>query len=194
MKKSKKLNTSYQLPATSSGFTLIEAVISISVFATVMTSILGVYVSIQRLNRQSTALQALEQNIRFINEDLLKTIANGKIDYASYPAQTVPQPFATDLYLLDKDSNQIHVYQSGDYLIISKTGAASSNFSGREVKVLDFRVYVWPAVKPFPKTASTPKEQPTVTIYADVQSSAAGGFGVARLPFQTTVATREYPE
>ena len=177
----------------SPGFTLIEATVASTVFAVAMTSIVGVYTSIQRLNRQSTALQALEQNIRFINEDLLKTISNGKVDYASYPGSSAPQPFTTDLYLRDKDDVAVHIYQSGDYLVVTKGGSGPANFTGQEIKVLNFRVYIWPSTNPFPKSLSSPKEQPTITIYADIQSN-LGAADPTRMPFQTTIATREYPE
>lgn len=173
--------------STNRGFTLIEAVVATTVFAVAMTSMVGVYVSVQRLNSQSSSLQALQQNARFINEDLTKTINNGQIDYARYGS--VPQPFATDLYLRDKDQVQIRIYRSGNDLMVDKAGVGTAWLTGREVRVLNFQVYIWPATNPFPGGT----EHPTVTLYLDMENN-LNRRDRTRLKFQTTMATREYPE
>jgi len=170
------------------GFTLIEATVAAGVFAIAATSIVGVYTSIQRLNKQSSAMQALEQNIRFLNEDLSKLIANGSIDYARYVA--VPQPNATELLILDRDGAQVRIFRNGDHLQIQRgtgLGAPVSNFTGNDVRVLDFKVYIAPAIDPFLN------QHPTVTIYLDFESN-VGEREKIREVFQTTIATREYPD
>jgi len=157
----------------------------------VMTSITGVYLSVQRLNQTSTAMQSLQQNGRFILEDLTKTIRNGQIDYTRYPAQTVPQPYTGDLYLIDNDAALIRIFQQGNELRIDKGGGITSAFSGQEVKVLNFRVYIWPNQNPFGGGGA--QLQPTVTVFLDLQAN-IGSRQTTRIPFQTTVATRQYPE
>ncbi|MDP3993973.1 MAG: prepilin-type N-terminal cleavage/methylation domain-containing protein [Candidatus Doudnabacteria bacterium] len=173
------------------GFTLIEAVVATSLFAIAMTSIVGIYLSVQRLNQTSAAMQALQQNGRFILEDLTKTIRNGQIDYARYPSQTVPQPYTGELYLIDNDGSFIRIFRQGDELRIDKGGGVTSAFSGREVKVLDFRVYIWPSRNPFGGGGA--QEQPTATVFLNLQAN-IGPRITTRIPFQTTVATRQYPE
>ncbi|MBI4050719.1 MAG: hypothetical protein HY396_01960 [Candidatus Doudnabacteria bacterium] len=170
------------------GFTIIEAVVAVAVFAMTVSSILGVYISVQRLNRQSASLQALQQNARFLSEDIAKLVRNGQIDYGRY-GTTVPQPSTANLYLLDRDGVPVWIYKSGNYLVIDKSGFGSANFTGKEVKVLDFRVYVWPSVNPFPGGS----EQPSVTIFLDLQANVSAQ-DVTRFPFQITAATRQYPE
>lgn len=173
------------------GFTLIEAITAVSVFAIAATSMVGVYTSVQRLNQQSASLQLLQQNGRFITEDITKIIRNGQIDYARY-GSSIPQPSPPDpdyLYLLDKDNVQISIYQSGDDLIINKTGIGSTKFSGKEVKVLNYEVFIYPATNPFPGGT----EQPAVTIFLDLEST-INPRNKIRLPFQITVSTRQYPQ
>ncbi len=178
------------------GFTIIEALVSMAVFAVAMTSIVGVYLSIQRLNHRSAAIQAITQNARFIHEDLTKLIANGSIDYTRYPVGTVPQPSATELLLIDKDGVQVRVYQTGTILNIEKGVPGSSSvsaYSGDDVQVLGFQVYITPSTNPFPIGAGTPREQPTVGIFLDLISN-LGTRDQVRQSFQTSVATRQYPE
>ena len=190
-------NWKLEIGNSQSGFTLIEAVVSAGVFAIAATSIVGIYTSIQGLNSRSTAIEAVQQNIRFINEDLAKIISNGSIDYASYSG-LVPQPQAANLYLTAKDGTKIRVYQTGSNLTIVKTPplggpAASAVYTGSDVRVLDFRVYITPAANPFPPSLSTPKEQPTVTIYVEFEAN-LGARDPVRQYYQTTIATKEYPE
>ena len=181
-------------PIANRGFTLVEAVVATSLFAVVMTSITGVYLSVQRLNQTSTAMQSLQQNGRFILEDLTKSIRNGEIDYDRYPGHRAPQPSTGDLYLIDQDGTELRIYKDGDDLMLTKRVSGpdpTSLFSGREVKVLNFQVYIWPDRDPFRGGGGT--EQPTVTIYLDLQAN-IGSRQTTRIPFQTTVATRQYPD
>lgn len=173
------------------GFSLIEAVVSVSVFAVVVTSIVGVYLSVQRLNQQSTALQVLQQNGRFLSEDLTKLVRNGQIDYARYLGQTITQPTTNNLYLLDRDGVPVNIFKSGDSLLVTKGGSSYSSLTGNEVRVLDFKAFVWPSTDPF--AGGSVAEQPTVTLYVDLESNINRRDPV-RVPFEITVSTRQYPE
>lgn len=173
------------------GFTLMEAIVAVSVFAIAATSIVGVYLSVQRLNQASAALQALQQNGRFMTEDITKVVRNGQVDYARYGGGGVPQPATPHLYLLDRDRVQIDIYQSGNNLVLDKLGVGSTNFSGTEVAIKNFQVYVSPAANPF--AGGAVKEQPTVTLYLDLESN-INARDKTRYVLQTTVATRQYPQ
>ncbi len=173
----------------SKGFTIIEAVVSVSIFAMAMTSIVGVYLSVQRLNQASASLNALQQNARFISEDLSKVVRNGEIDYSRYPSQSAPQPEATDLYVVDQSGTQIRIYLQNEILILDKLGIGSANFTSQEVAVKDFKVYISPALNPFPGG----NDQPTATVYFDLESK-VNSRDKTRAKFQVTLATRQYPE
>lgn len=175
----------------SPGFTLIEALVAAGVFVIAMMSITGIYASVQRLNQRSAALQAIGQNARFVYEDLTKLIANGTVDYNRYPGRTVPQPNTNQLFVLDKDGTQVRVFRSGNTLRIRK-GGNTSDYTGSNVRVLNFRVFITPATNPFPVTGGSPREQPTVTMFLDLEAN-LGARDRVRQSFQTTVATRQYP-
>jgi type II secretory pathway pseudopilin PulG len=189
--------TTYNLqPTTASrGFTIIEAVLSVSIFAMAMTSIIGVYLSVQRINQASASLQALQQNARFISEDISKIIRNGEIDYSRYPSQTAPTQ-SGDLYLLDKDGNEVYIYRDTNLasptfenLMIEKQLIYLAPFSSKEVKVKDFQVLVWPATNPFPAGL----EQPRVTVFLDLEAN-VNLRDKTTAKFQFTLTTRQYPE
>ena len=184
-------NCNFGFGVSQQGFTLIEAVVSISVFAVAVTSIVGVYLSVQKLNQQSTALQLLQQNGRSLSEGITKFIRNGQVDYSRYPSGTVQEPSTSDLYLIDQDGVNIRIYKSGDNLMIDKGGSNISAFSGSEVKVLDFKAYIWPANDPF--GSGEIKEQPTVTLLLDLESNINQRDKV-RIPFEITASRRQYPK
>ena len=165
---------------------------AVGVFAVAITGILGVYLSVQRLNRASASLQALQQNGRFILEDISKIVRNGRIDYARYPGGQVPEPATANLYLLDVEGTPVFIRRSGESLLVDR-GGGTSTYHGREVRVLNFRAYVWPPTNPFTVAPPGPNEQPTVTVFLELESNV---FATDRNQafFQTTVATREYPQ
>lgn len=180
-------------PKTLTGFTLIEALVAAGVFVIAMMSITGIYVSVQRLNQRSAALQAIGQDARFVQEDLTKLIANGTVDYSQYPGRTVPQPSTNQLWVLDKDGIQVRVFRSGNILRIRKGPAGNTtDYTGSNVRVLNFRVFITPATDPFPVGGGSPREQPTVTVFLDLEAN-LGARDRVRQSFQTTAATRQYP-
>lgn len=182
-KKTRRLSS----PTCQSGFTLIEAVVSASVFAVAMAGIAGVYIAVQRLNQTSSSLQAIQQNIRFISEDLTKLIRNGQIDYAAYGGG-VPQP-ATTLNLLDRDGQRVQVSFTGNNLVFNKPGIGQTNYNGREVKIYNFSAFVAPQNNPFPGGT----EQPTVTVYMELEANINQRDKI-RTPLQITASTRQYPQ
>src|SRR3989338_8092058 len=177
----------------SRGFTLIEAIVSVGGFAFAFTSIAGVFIAVQQLNRKSASLQALQQNARYISEDLTKIIRNGQVDYARYGG-AISQPQTVNLYLLDRDNTPVRLYRAGDNLVMEKTVGAqilTTNFTGTEARVLNFAAYVWPATNPFGGGNGT--QQPTVTVFVELESN-INPRDRTRMPLQVTVATRQYPE
>ncbi|OGE82822.1 MAG: hypothetical protein A2846_00680 [Candidatus Doudnabacteria bacterium RIFCSPHIGHO2_01_FULL_49_9] len=178
------------------GFTLVEALVSAAVFAVCMSSIVGIYVSLQKINQRSAAIQAVAQNARFVHEDLTKLLANGWIDYSRYSSGTVPQPDTDELNVIDRLGEQVRIFFAGDVLYIEKGPAGAgyiSAFTGSDVKVLDWRIYITPATNPFPVGGANPQEQPAVGVFLDLESN-LDARERARQSFQTTITTRQYPD
>ena len=179
------------------GFTLLESIVATAVFAVAMTSIAGVFLSLQRIYGTNSSLQALQQNARFVSEDITKTIRNGRIDYDSYSCSifpnTVCQPYVADLYLRDTDNLLHRIYKPDgeEYLQVVKI-LGTSQLTGSEVRVLNFRVYIWPPCDPSGFICGfLYDEQPTVTVFFELESNLNSRDKI-RMPFQITAATRQY--
>jgi len=170
------------------GFTLIEAVVATAVFAFVVSSIIGVYMSTIQLDRKTRSQRAVAQNARFIMEYLAKEVRNGSIYYSYYPGGVANSTLA-----LTNQANQAeYFYLSGTDLKIEK-GGATTNLNSDSVRVTKLLFRVSPAQDPY-TTAKTFNEQPKVTVIMELTSDYGGaGIETSVLNLQSTFATRNYP-
>lgn len=170
------------------GFTLIEAVVATAVFAFVVSSIMGVYMSTIQLDRKTRAQRAVAQNARFIMEYLAKEVRNGSIAYDTYPGGVANSTLA-----VNNDANQSeYFYLSGTDLVIEKNGAVS-NLNSDSVQVTKLLFRISPAQDPY-TPAKTYNEQPRVTVVMELTSDYGTKVtDLAVLNLQSTFATRNYP-
>src|SRR6185295_11973130 len=138
----------YHVTRNKHGFTLIEAVVATAVFAFVISSILGVYISTLQLDRKTRAERAVINNGSFIMQFLAKEVRNGSINYASY-AGPIATP-APDLYVVNQGNELERFYLSGTNIMLSKpsVSATPSNLNADDVKVTNLKFLISPASDP----------------------------------------------
>ena len=176
------------LPLT--GFTLVEALVATAVFAFVISSIIGVYLSVLQLDRKARAQSTVSQNARFIMEFLAKEVRNGKIDYAAYPSGLATT--TSDIYVLNQAGEAEYINLVGTNLVLTKN-SASSNINSNSVKVTKAEFFVQPAGDPF-NPAKTYNTQPHVTVVLELTSNYGSRTGdISVMNLQSTFATRSYP-
>lgn len=176
------------------GFTLIEALVATSLFAFVVSSILGVYVSTLRLDSKTRSQRAVSQNTRFIMEFLSKEIRNGYINYGAYPGQ---RTFTTDtdFWIVNQAGENVHVYLNGTDLKLEKDIVGVTNLNTNKVRVTRFKALAAPDSNPYTTTWPPPfNQQPNITILLELTSN----FGsrpddLAAISVQTTLTPRFYP-
>lgn len=178
------------------GFTLIEAVVSAGVFAVVITSALGVYMSTLQLDSKTKAERVVQQNARFIMEYLGKEIRNGSLDYPAFAAAGITNIGAdtSNIFLINQSLENERIYLNGTNLSLVKTaGTTTLNSSG--VRVTKFLVYVSPSTNPFQSLSSNPPNvQPSVTVVMELTSNYGNrGANKAVINVQSTFAVRQYP-
>lgn len=172
------------------GFTLIEAIIATSVFAFVVSSILGVYVSTIQLDRKTRAQRAVAQNARFIMEFLAKEVRNGTINYASFTGGIVSG--TADLYLENQANIIEHLSLSGTDLVLNKNGT-NTNMNSSGVKVTNLKYYIQPVGDPY-TFAKTYNEQPRVTVVMELTSNYGTRLNdIAKFDLEDTFVIRAYP-
>ncbi len=182
-------NFKFKILNSEKGFTLIEAVVATAVFAFVISSIIGVYLSVLKLDRKARAQRAVYDNGRFIMEFLSKEVRNGLIDYATYGGTIPSNP---DLYIKNQSNEVERFYLSGTNLSLSKN-AAVTNLNSGGVKVTKLTFLIAPTVNPY-TPAKASNQQPHVTVVLELTSN----YGVnaadqAKINIQDTFSMRIYP-
>lgn len=81
-----------KLKSASSGFTLMEVVVSVTIFAGVITLMLSMFNYTLRIYRRVEAQRQVAQSVRTTMEFLVKEIRNGAVDYSVDDGATVLQP------------------------------------------------------------------------------------------------------
>jgi Tfp pilus assembly protein PilW len=185
-----KPRNTYDVTRTS-GFTLIEAVVAASVFAFVVVSLLGVYMSNLRLDSRSRAQRAISDNARFIMEFLAKEVRNGRIDYTAAACGGVVTS-TSDLCLVNQDGESEHIYGAGTDLAINK-GSGTSNLNSTNVKITKLAFLVAPSHDPLTPSskASGYNEQPHVTVILEITSTS--NRDPVKLNIQSTLSENYYP-
>lgn len=89
------LNSKFKILNTESGFTLAEVVVSVAIFAVVLTGILVLLDYTLKINRRTEALRQSSQAVRNLVDFLAKEIRDGRVDYSvdngeSYNANACP--------------------------------------------------------------------------------------------------------
>jgi prepilin-type N-terminal cleavage/methylation domain-containing protein len=179
------------------GFTLMEAIVSVAIFAFVMVSAMAVYLTALQIDSKTRAERAVQQNVRFITEFLGKEIRNGSIDYPAYGGTITynSSGYTNVVHMV----NQLNEHESvtcdptNSNLILSKA-AGATNLNSARVRVTRCAFYVAPATDPFkPVSDSPPNEQPFVTVVLQLEADYGGGQGDgAVMNLQTTFAVRDY--
>lgn len=179
------------------GFTIIEAVVAAGVFAFVITSALGVYMSVLQLDAKTRAERSVQQNARFIMDYLAKEIRNGVIDYDAVND-------ADTLTLFNQLSQQeIFDYNTagcnggaGDLstcvLRLTKTGIGTTNLNSADVSVTRLRFYLDPDENPF-NLDNDEHQQPHVTIVMRIESNTSKNTDRGVIDLQSTFTVRDYP-
>lgn len=93
------------------GFTLIEVLVSTSIFIIVVSAMLGLFDYTLKINRRVQALREVVQGTRTFTETLTREIRNGRIDYSSWTPEC-----AASNYLVTSNQSLSLIDKSGDKL------------------------------------------------------------------------------
>lgn len=175
------------------GFTLMEAIVATAVFAFVVSSVLGVYLSVIQLDAKTRSQRAVTQNARFVTEYIAKEIRNSTIDYAAYAGGTAANT-DTEIFFMNQANEATHIYLNGENLVLQKP-QGTTNLNADNVRITKFKILVSPTTDPFTTVQPPPVNlQPSATLILELVST----FGrkptdSAKLNIQSTFTSRDYP-
>lgn len=195
--------TSYNLPAgkaglqAQQGFTLMEIVVSTTIFAVVLTMTLAIFNYALKINRRTEALRQTTQGMRNFTEFLVKEIRNGKIEYSATPVSASCESnyvsasnYTTYLALVSETGDRECIYLTGTDLFIAKEELDPQLLNPVNFSVDMLRFFVQPTTDPY-DVASPPDIQPMVTLIMRVTVTLPTG-EVRTIPYQTSISTDAY--
>ena len=178
-----------------SGFTLIEMLITLAVFTTALTTLANIFLFANRSQRKTQAVQQSQTDARFALEVMAQQVRRGQIDYGHYGGIITanPQPV---LALLDRGANRIQFRLNvsagqGSVQISQDNGASWTDLTPPDISVSTLSFYLSPATDPFAANPST-NDQPLVTIAMSTLNTAVEGATLRPTFLQTTVSSRQY--
>ena len=192
-------------PLHNRGFTLVEVLVALSIFSIVITIASDFFISFQRTQRATEALQGVSSSARQVMERIVAEVAEHQVDYASYPSATAPLP-AQSLVLKDDEGNRIFFRQEDSEICPDAAGSpcAAMSLNGEEwsaltprgVRVRALNFYISPSRDPFffdtATNAYAADAQPIVTVVLDMEGDGIPGASQSRVTLQTAVESRVY--
>ncbi len=176
------------------GFTLIEVLVSVSIFSIALAAILGVFnyamkIQTKLLNTQevlessSGRMEYLSRNLRMAIRDELGICLNGGFTYDNSVDNTIrfigPDNICQEIYL---DSGQLKIKKSSDNtkgnLPVIAQELTSSNLN---IRKFEFNVV---------GDDMTDDSQPRVTVYMEMESKNSRDAEKAEIILQTTISQR----
>lgn len=201
-----------------SGFTLMEVVVSVTIFAGTVTMMLTLFNTTLKIYRKIEAQRQISQSVRTTMEFLVKEIRNGQVDYNVVDGITITTPvvgcdgssggstkrpaaLGSDSYtqtedriqLINVDGERECIYLLGTNLLLRKdTQTQPSQLNPANVSISMFKLYVRPRRDPYTDgSTSLVYQQPSVTIVAVATVTLPTG-EVRTIPYQTSVASHVY--
>lgn len=172
------------------GFTLVEMIISATIFALIIGAAFTVFISISRLQRKTITAQRLAGEGRYLMEQMARTIREGRISYfdpLNNPiTYTTPSNF---VYVDNLSGNRIKFYQDANSLkreIFDSTPPSVVDIlSSANIKIQSLNFYIKPNIQ-----SSTQK--PIVLITMSMENVEIDASIKDIIHLQTAVESRYY--
>ena len=168
-----------------SGFTLIEALVSVAIFAVVVSMASVLFLATSNAQRKATNQEKVMREVRQTMESISRLVRMSAVDYERYDAEGVEISGGPSvLYLMDNnvsvsfslDENRIVYERSGD----------SGFMTGGDIDVTNLQFFIGPAD---PAANTTWPTQVTVLLTTEREGE-RGSADI--LKTQTTIVTRQY--
>ncbi len=194
--------------AASRGFSLMELLVVLGIFSTVVTAATDIFMMANRSQRKVFALERAQADARFTMEAIAREVRTGTFDYDYYKnnGDLLAQPGPlTDLALRDEQNKQVRFFrsdtacadqQSTPCIAVSLDGGDPAPLTPAGVRILNLRYYVSPTEDPNAFDPATGKfasdVQPHVTVLLALQTTSSDVREQSIIYLQTTIESRSY--
>lgn len=173
------------------GFTLMEMLVALGLFAVVVTIATDLFLTFQRLSRKTESLDQLVANARLITERIVREVKEGTIDYDQYASTSLALP-QNRLDLRNTSNTEVDFVHRDEQLFFNGEPLTSAAV---RVQVAQFTIV--PAADPFSFNEESgifaSNTQPRVTILLTLNNGRdPGDRDYTRYDVQTTISSRVY--
>ncbi len=174
---------------TQRGFTLIELMVSISIFSLVMFVSMGAILSVVDANRKSKTLRAVMDNINFTLEGMTRTIRFGDRYHCGSSGDTsAPNDCITgdtQVTVRDSDGNQVTYALTGNRITQSINGSTPYYLTSPDVTIESMKFWVFGSA-PFATDQLQPRMVIVIRGYADSTNITKSSFTLETMVSQRT--------
>ncbi len=194
--------------SSSRGFSLMELLVVLGIFSTVVTASTDIFMMASRAQRKVFALERAQADARFTMEAIAREVRTGTLDYDYYlnNGDLLAQPGPlTVLALRDEQNKPIRFFRSDSAcanqlsspcIAVAIGDGEPAPLTPSGVSVLNLRFYVSPATDPNAFDPATGKFaadiQPHVTALLALQTTSTDVREQSIVYLQTTVESRSY--
>ncbi|MBI5765715.1 prepilin-type N-terminal cleavage/methylation domain-containing protein [Candidatus Falkowbacteria bacterium] len=175
-----------------SGFTLVEVLVAMGIFAVVSVIISSISLNVNNLQQNTANYQRLQNDGRYIIEKLAREIRGREVRYPVGATSTDQLNFKKD-----EDGKSLSISLATGNLIYrvydEETGQAKEDsLNAEDVNVVAVKFFVAPYVEDIWGSESITNVQPRVTILLKLRNVAANPKYEKELILQTTVSSKVY--
>ncbi len=162
-----------------SGFTLVEALVSVAIFAVVVSMASVLYLATSNAQLKATNQEKVMREVRQTMESISRLIRMSSV---------IASDDAPNELTLDDDNVSVKFWRDGDRVLFQRGDELATYFTSDDIKITNLEFFISPSPMPSPPGVSSP--WPTrVTILLTAERGGERGAADV-LKTQTTVVTR----
>ena len=183
------------------GFTLIEMLVVMALFMTLMLVVSDIFLSVSMVQRKTLAVEQGAKEMQFVMEQIAQAVRLNKINYSYYNLPLTGK--IGELALIDRDQKETIFSLTSTNCAVGVTKCVKRSAAGVEtilspnnLEMEKFDFAILPLVDPYVYDEIAKKfasdEAPLVSIYLIAKDITAGVDDVKKIVLQTSITTRYY--
>ena len=189
------------------GFTLMEMLVVMGIFAVVLTAASDIFLASNRAQRKTLSMELVQSDARYAMEAIVREVRSGTIDYSWYAANAPlsGNGLSSALAIVDGQGDRILFYHSlaaeecghaDSCIMVSLNGGIAQPITPKGVSVRRASFYVRPTADPYAFDHLTglygSDEQPRATVSLEMDSDSVDPREKVSVFLQTTASTRNF--
>lgn len=177
----------------SRGFTLVEMLVTVGVFAIVSVVTSSIFINVNNLQQQTGNLQRLQNEGRYLLEKMAKEIRGRELSYGSVGFANGGLTSSLDFKVDELGDSMSIRFDNENKKILISVNEVEETLNSDQVEIKDLKFKVSPQSDPYSQAATSSEAmQPRVTIYMKISNKGVPERYLKNLELQTTISSKVY--